>query len=246
MRYRYSLNEVQRLSQKAAEGAGIPAGLDVDIAQQVACLSSYEFPVFGSFITALERANDATTYRLQADTFSAKNKSGVLIAMALIDVLVAKASSVTENTTNLTITDLSTPVFLLPNAISYSADGWYFTFQIKQQEQSCFVFTISSGEESEITLFRSLDSNLDSSALCNEQRFTIECYCGRQKLKASSLPILISDSMLKDARAHSLSQGILIDDDTYKRLNHHAVKVLVPATEKSRLHGAGAITDNNH
>ena len=245
MRYRYSLNEIQSLCKKAAEGVGIPAGLDDNIAKQVTCLLSYEFPVLDSFVGSLEQAEDKATYRLQAGELNVKDKSGVLIAPALVDVLVAKASTALDNCASLIISDLSAPIFLLPNAVNYSVEDWHFSFYLKQQDQLYFVFTITAGDNSEIIIFHSTDLKADTSALYSEQQFTVECYFGKEVQMTKALPILFSNQMLKNARTRSLTQGIFIADDTYRQLSHYASKALVPATEESRLKGAGAISDDS-
>lgn len=236
---RRTLNEVYRLCQKAAEGASAPAGLDIDAARNSAWLVARGFAVLGSLATQLEGATggDACAFtagEIGAKTLDAAGRPGALLAPALVDLLIARAE---DRSGRLVVSGLSVPVYLLAAAMTHRWDEWCFRFVLSNGGARGFVLEASASGASVLGPAGAAVSHLSTGVT-----FDVIAHCAPT---VDALPppppleTLITRDDFAETKARSLSNGVDVDPEAWQRLQRLAVKVLVPATENSRLRGAG-------
>ena len=234
-----TLNEIYRLCQKAAEGAGAPAGLDIEAAQATAWLLAHGFPVLDGLTDTLEKLTDQAcrfdNAALSSTTLDAGAKAGPLIAPGLVDLLVARAD------VPLTVADLSLPLYLLPNALRYASDGKHFHFELASASGEQFILNVSP---SGVLILGSTAST----ALTEPGGFQLKASDtptgNRVAAGKTRLAVLANRDTFAKAKARSLTNGVLVDPNLWQRLQTLARKVLVPASAASR-RGAGAVSSDN-
>lgn len=246
---RRSLNEVERTCQKAAEGAGAPAGLDVDAGRGAAWLAARGLPVLA------ELAHDLTSFAdlaaacrfdrecAHAATLQADDKAGAVVAPLLIDLLVARAAS-EEAPAALAVGGLTAPLFLLPPAARYGAEGWCFQLSLASDARRAALH-VADGGRAEILAHADCDV---AALFAGGRAWTLEAACAPARLAtgdAPSLGVLRNAEHLAAAAEKSLAEGVSPDPEAWERLNRLATKVLVPASEQSRRRGAGARVSDN-
>lgn len=250
---RRSLNEVQRICQKAAEGAGAPAGLDVDAAHGAVWLLARGLPALADLAENLTRCPDLTAAcRFEPSAIAdpdqaldATDKSGALIAPMLVDLLVARATRDGEPG-RLRVANLTAPLFLLPPAAGYADRGWGFRLYLDSGTGQSFVFHIADGGRAEV-----LSSGGDIATLFeNRNAWSLDAVCARttdllDDPSRIEFNVILDSGRLAAAAVRSLAEGVSPDTETWARLQAHAAKVLVPATEQSHLMGAGSLSSDN-
>ncbi len=244
-----SLNEVERICQKAAEGAHAPAGLDTEAAHAATWLVARGLPALADLAHDLTRFPDlAAACRFERGSFGdgtldAVDKAGAVVAPLLIDLLVARAAA-DGGPGTLRVDRLSAPLFLLPPAVRYAEDGWHVRLSLAAGPARAALraaggaAVISGGTTDIAGLFET------------GRRWTLEALCARapELLEAGAEPrltVLRDAERLAAAAAQSLADGVSPDPEAWDRLSVLATKVLVPASEQSRLMGAGARASDN-
>lgn len=239
-----SLNEIQRLCQKAVEGAGAPPDLDVEAAWGAAWLLARDLPALASLAADLERCAElATACRfardaLDGDTLDAGGKAGAVIAPLLTDLAVARAAQ-TGGPGRLQVEGLTAPLFLLPAAVGHGRQGRSFHLALTAGAARHFAFRVAPGGQADILGDGDLAGLSDP-----EVTWSLEAVCG-EATEQVDLPVLRSGAQLDAAVARSLAAGVTPDPEAWARLQVYAAKVLVPATEQSHRLGAGALTSDN-
>lgn len=248
-----SLNEVERICQKAAEGGGAPAGLDVEAAAGAAWLLARGFDVLhgladqlGGFPDLAQACRFAHAKGAAGDAaLDATDKAGALVAPLLVDLLLARAAAgKRERYGALTVRRLTAPLFLLPPAAAHAGDGWHFRLALEGPE-SRFLFRVSPGESASL-----LGTESWAGALTGATAWTLAGLCARSEEALGAeeqrgLEVLAGPQDLAAARARSLAEGVPVAEGSWARLQALAHKVLVPASEASRLKGAGARASDN-
>lgn len=240
-----TLNEVYRLCQKAAEGAGAPAGLDIEAARNTAWLVARGISALDTLATQLEggAGDDAcgfTASHAAAPALDAAGRPGALLAPALVDLLVARSG---KQRGRLIVTRLSAPVYLLPAAVAYRESDWGFRFILRDACARDFVLEANATGVRVMGQAGTTLSNLSSGA-----EFDVIAHCafaGRALPETPSPDTLITYCDFAGAEARRRSSGIDVDPGPWQRLEKLAVNVLVPATEESRLRGAGSTATDN-
>jgi len=247
---RCSLNEVERICQKAAEGAHAPAGLDTDASKSAAWLVARGLPALAGLTRDLTRFPDlAAACRFEHGSFGdgtleARDKAGAVIAPLLIDLLVARAALDREPGA-FRVSGLTAPLFLLPPAVRYAAEGWHVRLSLTAGAARA-ALRVAAGGEAVI-----LGSDTDVAGLLeNDRRWTLEAACARAPDHPDNgcepgLGVLRDAKGLAAAAAESLAEGVSPDRAAWDRLQALATKVLVPASDRSRLTGAGALASDN-
>jgi hypothetical protein len=252
-----SLNEVQRICQKAAEGAGAPAGLDGDAAHGAAWLLAHDLPALSDLAEDLTRCPDlAAACRFDRNSFSghsqvveAADKAGAAIAPMLIDLLVAR-TALDGEPGRLRVSSLTAPLFLLPPAIGYAAqgvegEGWRFHLSLAVDEERRFALRVAA--EGKIDILGPADLDLADLFEAKEV-WSLDAVCTPDLLDTESqteFTILLEADQLAAVGARSLAEGVSPDPEAWDRLQALAAKVLVPATEQSHRLGAGAHSSDN-
>ena len=244
---RRTLFEVWRLCQKAAEGAGAPAGLDIEAAEGALWLLARDLDVLDGYtraVEALDVAAGACGFVRAPDgaMLDAAGHPGALVAPALVDLLIARGGA------PLTIADLSAPLFLLPAAARYAEDGWHLRFVLQGTGGARFDLVAST--ETGPAIHGSVGGATIATALAAPAEFAVEANAtppdGAPATEdEDTLPCLVNASTLAAAAAVSVAKGIVIEATPWARLQAFADRTLVPATDESRRRGAGAEVDDN-
>lgn len=233
---RVSLNELYRLCQKAAEGAGAPAGLDVETAQATVWLLARDFPVLPSLVTTLENLRPQACRfdpsALGTQTLDVSAKAGPLIASNLIGLLFSRSEQ------GFTLHDLSSPLYLLPSAI-HCVTEQQITIKLYSAQDETWVIEVQPAkvQPAEILIYGAIDRLMELRAA----RVT-KLYKGATDL--AGLTITIDQTRLNQIQARTLAEGISIDPDIWRRLQMLGQQVLVPSSQASR-QGAGAAASDN-
>ena len=244
---RRTLNEVYRQCQKAAEGAGAPAGLDTEVAQATAWLLARGLPAFDALIAALHHAHDPQACCFNevspGDPLDAAHKAGALLAPGLVDLLVANAG---QTVGQLAVIHLRGAVYLLPAAVQHASAGWCFHFALLGTDSVAFHFRVDPVAGTSIVV----NGINDLAPLEGTTQFDVQAHCARA---ADALPnpdesttvTLVDATSLAESEARSLASGVEVASDRWEQLSTFAAKVLVPATAESRLRGAGSMSSDN-
>lgn len=246
---RRSLNEIERICQKAAEGAGAPAGLDSDAAKGAAWLLAHELPALADLADDLTRFADlAAACRFERSAFAgdrvidAGDKAGAVVAPLLIDLLVARAA-LDGRAGRLRVNGLSAPLFLLPPAVGHAGEGWSFRLSLAAGEWRSIV-RVATGGTAEI-----LASDSDTATLFETgTEWSLEAVCATDHVtdpEENELGRILDGDRFEAAARQSLAEGVAPDPEAWQRLQTLATKVLVPATEQSHLMGAGSLASDN-
>jgi len=245
---RRSLNEIERLCQKAAEGAGAPAGLDSEAARGAAWLLARDLPALAELAHDLTRFADlAPACRFEREsarkkTLQAVDKAGAVVAPLLIDLLVARAVF-EEQPGALAASGLTAPLFLLPPAMRYAGEGWYLQLLLASDAGRAALHVAGGGRAEIFGTASDLADLFDSG-----QSWTLEAVCAPNRLDPGDEPglrVLRDAEQLAAAAAESLAAGVRPDREAWDRLQALAQKVLVPASKQSRLTGAGGLASDN-
>ncbi|HEX9770174.1 MAG TPA: DUF3726 domain-containing protein, partial [Kiloniellales bacterium] len=219
---RCSLNEVERICQKAAEGAHAPAGLDTDASKSAAWLVARGLPALAGLALDLTRFPDLAAAcrfehgRFGDGTLEARDKAGAVIAPLLIDLLVARAALDREPGA-FRVSGLTAPLFLLPPAVRYAAEGWHVRLSLTAGAARA-ALRVAAGGEAVI-----LGSDTDVAGLLeNDRRWTLEAACARAPDHPDNgcepgLGVLRDAKGLAAAAAESLAEGVSPDRAAWDR-----------------------------
>ena len=255
---RRSLNEVDRICRKAAEGAGAPAGLDSDAANGAAWLLAHGLPALADLADDLTRFADlAAACRFERSAFAgdravdAKGKAGAVVAPLLIDLLVARAAR-NGGTGRLWVDGLTAPLFLLPPAVGHAGPvddepGWAFRLHLEDgRGRSCALHVLEAGQ---VEILSNAGGDIGKLFEASSA-WSLDAVCARSPdllgdPNRTDLTVIGAAERLEAAHRQSLAEGVSLDPEAWVRLQALATKVLVPATEQSHLMGAGALSSDN-
>ena len=234
---RLALNEVLRLAQKAAEGAGAPAGLDTDAGVCAEWLEARGLPGLAALADALEAGQAAPARCRAADIEDARLRfdaaSDVLVGTLAVEWAATRSRQVQ-------IAGLSGALGVLPALARLRGELGARTCLVPGADGT---LAAAAGEGRALELF----GDWARGGLGG----TVILAFGAP---ARGLARTIGESLARrsgnetDAAYRSaLDHGIDIDDALYARLGRFAAEILVPESEISRLRGAGAanVDDNN-
>ena len=235
---RVSLNEIEKVCEKAACGVGVPAGADSDIGFGAAWLEARGLP--GVTVAAHDLAefeNISLTWRnSDAERYGDAQGSSLLPhAGGLIDLAAADALAKPGTLKTVTVANARSPLFLLPAAVQRLDDGCAFRL---------------AWDSPKVVAIADVDGGvtIHADALLSDAVTTllIEAVVGGADVKAApSLPLLCDHEALESRLAASLREGVSVDQTSWDRLQDLAARTLVPASAESRRRGAGAEIDDN-
>ena len=220
-----SLAELRHGCQKAGEGAGLPAGLDVATAQAVVWLAARGLDPLPAFLGSLEAVHEGRAVcRLApsaADRIDAAGAAGACVAPGLVDLLLVRG--------RLAVSGLTDPLFLLP-----AADR-----QLRAGQAVGFDFDDGAGGRTRALVQAGGAVDLFGPSLPPAGGvFTVTASCPAEVAEPGPAP-LVDDKELRSRAAKNLAQGITVAPEDWERLQAFAMRVLVPATDQSRSSGAG-------
>ena len=131
--------------------------------------------------------------------------------------------------------------FLLSPAAGYAEEDRHLRLSLSAGERRA-VIRIAAGGVVDIR-----GSENDPAALFEiGHEWSLDAVCAREPPEGETdLTILLDRDQLADAAARSLAEGVSPDTESWERLKVLAAKVLVPATQRSHLLGAGALGSDN-
>ena len=230
-----TLNEVQRACQKALFGAGVPAGLDDDAAAAAVWLEARGLSALAPFAHALESCAENAAEAIVTETapgaVDAGGRSAALVGSPVIDMAVARANS--HGAATLKVTGLRAPRFLIPWAAHYLEDGWAFSLTW-------------NGRAARVRPAGGVLLYGDWAAPDEGPReVTVACGSSEPGAFEAPLPVACRNADLEARAKLILSTGLEVDDAVWHRIARHARRALVPATEESRMRGAGSRASDN-
>ena len=235
---RCSLNELYRTCQKAAEGVGVPAGVDIDVAESTVWLVARGLPALESLVSELEQISRKGCEGWALDVhLDATGRPSAVLARGLVDLLIAKFGD-GDDDARLALKGFSSPLYLLPAARRYVHEGWRFDFDLRTSAGERVALVVGVDETKLTASQGSMPVELAQGA-----EFELTASCGRDKRtlaeERSDFVVLMSEESLGESESHSLANGVVVEPALWDRLQVFAVSVLVPASEESRARGAG-------
>jgi hypothetical protein len=232
---RLSANDIFRMAQRAAEGAGAPPGLDADAAAAVEWLELAGLPGVARLVADLD-AGLASPDRCRASavepsTLRFEGASAILVGALGVEWAVAGVPGRRR------IEGLVSPIGLLPPAAGRAAE--------------CGGIAVVAGMAAAAHFPAAGDASLAGDwARASKETGAVVIATGPDAgplFAEASGRLRPAPGSLAATRAHRLRSGNEIEDAIWRRLMEHAARILVPANAVSRARGAGsgAVDDND-
>jgi len=221
---RASYAEIFQISQKALEGLGLPHGLDMDAAANVAWLETRGLGGLAALAGDLEEIEPGTPWQPpeiddngETARFIATPARGLLLAPGVLDWVTLGVS--------VDIAECRSPLLIVAEAARRSRDGGGFRI-VWSSEQGRSTAKCGAGEAA---------LSLDLRSAREPSHVTV---------RAGKPPKDKDLRRLSGFHALSLRDGVLVDPDHWNAIKTAARRVQVPASERSR-GGAGAEVDDS-
>ena len=233
----WSLNELEAMARKAARGAGYSWGLAEEAGKATRWLSAAGLPGPASLLQLLA-AVDRTDFQVVTPRVSAGHCSAEAGTLCPLFTGVALCDGALEFSPPqaLTLSNLSVPLLLLPFIGQVFGTSMYGAHDLGSQSHGCNGFaTVRLGWAGvKLTLDQGvvyLEGDADDLSCAHAVRATLEPVAADWRPTAEPVPMQ--------------SRGTL-DERTAAGLDDFAQRTFAPATEASRLAGAGAgLSDND-
>ncbi len=226
-----SLSEVQTTVCKAAVAVGLPLGLGEDAGQAARRMMASGVGSFAAFVDALDAVDEGRSTGFDADRaiagdFGPKPAGRLLSAIragpSACD-LVASAASTDIGLGRITLTNVDVPIVILFEALVASVD---------MDKGQCVAWNVGGGGAIEAVCWRgslALIKGAPEDLLATDSaEITMHLVAREPRVRA----ITVDQRIQRD--------GVEIDEVTWRRVKTYADRLLVDATETSRLTGAGA------
>jgi hypothetical protein len=243
-----SFDQIRRQSFRALDAAGAAEGIDEDCAYAVAWLESAGLGGLKLLADALDgstRDDRHAGLAPQDGAVSADGRSCMFLAPLLIDYLIAGSDRASGAQAQLVINDAKHPIVLLAAAARFCpADR-----QIDVAWSESDGVSVNAGFSppmAQVLIDGKGAPNWASDATVG----MISLTCSPADPSGSAVPTGLTPHLdrttMSERLAAAYQRGVEVDADAYDRVSAYAVGVLVPETEESRAHGAGAgLTDND-
>ena len=212
-----TLAEVEIYAKRGLAGRGAPPGIDEDAAASAAWLESRGLPALAVLLAILD--GHPITLRPpegSGSNLDAGGQSAILLGGALIDQAVASAAD------SLTVAQLADPIYLLPLADRRRRAGW------------CFSLRWGNGLGAALDRDGGIALSGETDVLAEPGPVTVVIACRRDAQTEAA-----TSHDLARKRSRTLATGLTVDDAHWRRLGEHAASALVPASDESRVRGAG-------
>ncbi len=235
--------EIHRLAQRALEGLGAVYGVDRDGARATAWLEARGLPGLARLsqdLGGLENAFHPPRLRTGGGVdlvIDAGGRCALAFAGAAVDLSIGRTARFDDRPVSLRLERCRSPLFLLPLVSFASARGFNFTVAW-QVPGSRFVGRFEDGG----CLFHLSPGGELAAALLDDGPREVEILStagGNLPPAESGLAVVLDEGELARRFARSLDHGVAVDLATWGRIDKVAARVQVPASEESRLKGAG-------
>ncbi len=221
-----TLNEMERTCQKALRGAGAPPGIDDEGGAAAAWLEARGIPALGGLLAAMAAWDGDPSAchpeRSSARAFDAGGRSAVFAGPGLAGLAAIAEAPYLE------IAGLTEPRFLIPLAKTLCKD-----------ERSFFISWRHAGArigaDSGVALLGDW-----SAPPPGARRVRIGTECPDEEL-----PLTCGAAEVEARYRDSLSRGLPVDENLWRKLAAYAHRTLVPASAASRAQGAGSQSSDN-
>ena len=234
---RVSQFEVYRLCQRSLEALGAAYGIDRDGAEAVVWLEARGLPglaLFARDLPALERpgAFAGLTGGAGEVLLDAGGRPAIALLGGVIDFLRLLAASAKDRCAQVTLESCLSPLTLLPAALA----------ACERDDAAEIAWAGISARIGARRLAIAVQPGLDLAAALSQAgpvAVRLELALAQGSGRRFPAPPALSQDDLDEAYVRSLAEGIEVDDPLWQRLNAIAARVQVPASEVSRLKGAG-------
>lgn len=240
-----SRNEIERLGQKAVEGAGCAPGIDIEAGLAAGWLETRG--LHGAWLlagaVAAVAGGDAPCAVPAAATgggpVDLSGAPGILAGGPLVDLAVARAVRDKSGEAVLEVRNCTGAMGLVPAAVAQAARG--FGFLIEGSDATGGWWRLEATPEGTMRIEAADLACLVADRLAGPGAVTIRCRRGRSRDLADGAAVagvVLEGAALERRATAALERGLDADAAAMRRLAVQARKVLVPATDRSR-QGAG-------
>jgi hypothetical protein len=228
---RVSQFEIYRLCQRALEGLGAPYGVDQDGARAVAWLEARGLPGLAPLGADLARLDGSFAgLRLPAgEAIDAAGRSAIGFCGAVVDLLVALAAKDAV----LHLRRCRSPLFLLPPAVAAASRGVAFDLAWQAGEGTVACRIVPPGR---VALAPAPGPALEAMLLGGDGT---DVAAASRRAEPGSAVAEPTEAYFAERLRQSLDLGIAVEPATWSAIGQIATRVQVPASEESRLKGAG-------
>ncbi len=242
---RISQNEIYRLCQRALEGLGAPTGVDRDGALAVAWLEARGLP--GLDLLARDMAHldgdfgppAAMTLDGPQTRIDAAGQSAVAMCGAVVDVAAAAAEAAVERRASVRLLRCRSPLFLLPPAARCSERGTSFRLAWRAGGRHLASLVAAPG----LVSIHAAPCILLEGLLADNEPAEVEILCTHRvplpPTDGRLPPPALDMEALAERLSRALALGVEVTRETWQRVAEVAARVQVPASEESRVRGAG-------
>ncbi len=236
--------EIYRLVQRALEAVGAGYGVDRDGARAVAWLEARGLPGLAQLAADLaDLEHGIRPPKLEPGASSeldvaAGGGSAVAFAGAVIDLVVGRAAASASRQAGLRLRQCRSPLFLIPAAVE---NGRGFALALswrgpsgdvvaRLEADGRFSLFLARGKELRLALLGLAPSDVEIDAAASHEALP--------PVQAGLVMVLDRDELGRRL-AHFLDHGVDVDPAIWRRIDDVAARVQVPASEESRIKGAG-------
>jgi len=239
---RVSQFEIYRICQRALEGLGAPYGVDRDGAEAAVWLEARGLPGLALLAADLEHLAKPDAFAGMTPPMAAAGgaaevdaggRPAVAFLGAALDFLQLLARRSPDGRGRLAIEHCRSPLFLLPAAVA--AAGASASLRLAWGD-------VAAEIGSDSLSIRIAPGRSAAQALGERGPCAVELALGQGEMPAepgSGPQAALSVADLGRAYDRALDEGVAVDDEVWRRLSIAAARVQVPASEVSRLKGAG-------
>ena len=237
-----SISETKLLCRRVISAAGVPAGVDSEVAEAIVWLASQGFPALEDLFCSLpelkQDSRNARQLRFGNDeslNISLKSDSGYITLLQTIDNLCARSAFQESQNCRARIHDVRNLALLLPLMLRRSKDGYEFHMQWDTAQVVA--------EMGNLWMSAPIDRIRD--VKFNDR---VDIQCTRLHNVGSGNPSNYSELSLKpfdEYQSATSLRRIQIADELYWNFKEVATQSFVPASDLSRQRGAGAEVDDS-
>src|SRR5579862_6671293 len=244
---RVSQFEIYRICQRALEGLGAPYGIDRDGAAAAVWLEARGMPGLALLAGDLERLEKSDAFAGMTPRMSgagsaeldADGRPAIAFPGAAVDYLLLLALRSPDGRGELAIEHCRSPLFLVPAAVAAVSAG--ASLRLAWGDVAADIG--ADGLSIQIASGQIAAGRTWLAALAEAGPVTVRLAYHRSMVPAeaavSGFKPGPTEAKLTSAYDRSLQEGVNVDDGLWQRLSAVAARVQVPASEVSRIRGAG-------